>query len=129
MNGYGGNIIRSEVERDRNSMRMELGGIVVRLEKGDVEDGMNLDRVGEQESEGGFANCSIDSKRSELFGVELVRWSHSLDVATEEPDEVAGLEAWPIGNTLIVITCLDILGMLEFGTQLSVEMLKASGEI
>ena len=45
MNGDRRSVLISEVKRDRNSMRMELGGIVVRLEKGDVEDGMQTREV------------------------------------------------------------------------------------
>ena len=109
---------------------MELGRIVVGFKQGDVEDGMETGEVSrEMELVSSIRDGAIDWEWAKAMVVELVGRTGGLNVVMEEPDEVVGLEAWPIGNTLIVITCLDILGMLEFGTQLSVEMLEASSEI
>ena len=109
---------------------MELGRIMVGLEQGDVEDGMETGEVSrEMELVSGIRDGAIDWERAEATVVELVRWTGGLDVATEEPDKVARLETRAIGDTLVVIASLNVLGVLELSTQLSVKTLETSREV
>ena len=109
---------------------MELGRIVVGLEKGDVEDRMETGEVsGEMEFVGSVGDGAVDWEWAKATVVKLVGWTGGLDVATEEPNEVARLKMRAVGDALVVIASLNILCVLELSTQLSVKMLETSCEV
>ena len=63
---------------------MELGRIVVGLEKGDVEDRMETGEVsGEMEFVGSVRDGAVDWEWAKATVVKLVGWTGGLDIATE----------------------------------------------
>ena len=100
------------------------------FEERDVENGVETREVGrETKLVGGVGDGTFKGERAEPTMVELVGRTRSLDVPTEEPDELARLVARAVLNALVVVMGLTLLSELELRAQLVMESSESRGKV
>ena len=85
------------------------------FKQGDMEDRVDLDRVREQESKGGFAYRFVDSERAELLCVKFIGGSQSFDVAAQKPYRIARLEVRSRETPLVGPESVLVQSFLDIG--------------
>ena len=83
---------------------MKVGRVMVRLEKRNMEDGVQTREVRwEAELINEVGELALDGERSETDVVEFIGGTGSLDVTAEEPDELVRLVGWGFGNVAVIV--------------------------
>ena len=122
--------IISEVKRNGGSVKMELGRIVVGLEKRNMEDGVETGQVcRETKLVRRVRDCVIDGERAKTAVVKLVGGTSRLDVATQQPDELVRNVLGSLADAVIVVASLMFLSLFELIAELVVESFEPGGEI